>query len=107
MSASPRLLGLMLAVLAGTVGCASVKSTFLERDPSDTMWMPSSGPINGVPVTLSVPSHVKVELVKYYYYLGKDQLLTIDVNKNTVPLVTYDFKYEIIQQKKVVLVDFK
>jgi hypothetical protein len=112
MSASPRLLGLALAMLAGTVGCASVKSTFLERDPSTNCWVPSSMPVDGIPVTLAVPSYVKVQLIKRYWYNGATALQTQNVGLDgktitQVPLVTYDFKHEVIQEKKVVVVDFK
>jgi hypothetical protein len=107
------MLGLVLAVLAGTAGCASVKSSFLERDPADAAWAPASGPIDGVPVTLEVPSHVKVQFVRRYHYAtpapGKDpvQLTTAGPDGKPIPLVTYDFTHEIIEEKKVVLVDFK
>jgi hypothetical protein len=109
MPASPKWLGLVLAVVAGTAGCASIKSTFVERDPADTMWMPSSPTMNGIPVTLQVPSYVKVQFVKRYWYSGATALTTLGGadGKTSVPLVTYDFRHEVIQQKKVVMVDFK
>jgi hypothetical protein len=104
----------LLVIVFGTAGCASVKSTFLERDPEGKNWIPSTGTVNGIPFTIAVPSYVKVQLVKQYHYAtpqaGKAavQLQTIGPDGNTqVPLVTYDFRHEVIEEKKVVLVDFK
>src|SRR5262245_40505463 len=108
MSISPRVLSTALAVLLSAIGCASIKSTFVDRDPSDTTWAQSSETMNGIPVTLAVPSHVKVQFVKRYHYTTAGTALqTATADNKQVPLVTYDFTHEVIQQKKVVLVDFK
>jgi hypothetical protein len=64
--------------------------------------------MNGIPVTLAVPSHVKVQFVKRYHYTtAGSPLMATAADGKPVPLVTYDFTHEVIQQKKVVLVDFK
>jgi hypothetical protein len=104
---------IMLVGLAACLGCmtacTSIKSTFVHRDPSDTNWI-GEGQMKGFPVTLLVPTHLRVSLVERRYYASATdgvKLVTVGSNEKGDPLVTYDFAHEFIQQKKVVMVDFK
>ena len=87
------------------VGCGSSKSTVLTRDEMNLGWQTISG-VHGVPITVKVPTHVKLYVYKKHF-LSVDSVG--DVNKvsfmNTEDM--YDFGQEYIVTEKIVMVDFK
>lgn len=58
----------MVFVLAlmGMVGCSSTRSTLLHRGECDNGWE-KERLLHGVPITLQVPTHLKVEVVERHY----------------------------------------
>lgn len=57
------LLGLV-AIL--TIGCASARSTLVQRSESDECWQ-TERCLNGVPITVQVPTHIRVDITEHRY----------------------------------------
>ncbi len=101
------------AVTAGSIGalgCTSAKSTYLHRNEDGTGWKKEH--LKGIPITLEVPTHVKMTIVKRYHYVAAATapatggLLTVPADSKNL-LVTYDIKVDYIKEKKIFGVDFK
>jgi len=61
-----RRIPLLLLLLLIAAGCSSVRSTMLHRGELDQGWE-TERPLPGVPVTVYVPTHVKLEVVEHRY----------------------------------------
>jgi len=96
------------AVLAGPLaGCSSLKSTMLTRDETNMGWQTVKS--CGVPITLSVPTHLRVQI-------QERRFLTPDVDTHKwIPLfddqkravIALDVKLDFIRTEKIFTVDFK
>jgi|GEM_PF-7045553 len=95
-----------LAISAATFfsGCTSSSSTFLLRDESNSCWQTTC--TRGVPITVKVPTHVKMYVYEKHYL----QVLSVggvnQVQYLKLPPMR-DFAQEYIYTEKVVTVDFK
>lgn len=54
----------LLAIIA--TGCSSMRSTMLHRGECDMEWETERF-LNGVPITVEVPTHIKVDVVEHHY----------------------------------------
>lgn len=54
--------------LVSCIGCASVKTTVLDRKPGGHLTKGSERPINGVPVMLRVPTHLDVTITQTEFW---------------------------------------
>jgi hypothetical protein len=98
----------MLALLMLT-GCNSIQSTMIERDETNQQW-DRKGPLQGIPITLKVPTHLKL------YVFDKHYLEVVDIDtaakiKKVEPVALdiplRDFAHEFMYTEKIFTVDFK
>lgn len=97
---------LMLAIVATTVGCSSIKSTMVDRDESNQCWQKHRH-LRGIPITLKVPTHLKVYIFDIHFLeeveiAGKTVIKTSEID---VPI--RDFATEVVTTDKIFTVDFK
>lgn len=109
---------LVLALFAmSVVGCASIRSTMLHRGEWDQGWE-TERHLSGVPVTVYVPTHVRLEIVEHRYLGLVDAEVTDGVvNENSgridwlegdsidVPLRSV--RHELIKTARIFTVDPK
>jgi hypothetical protein len=95
------------AALTGvTAGCASIKSTMLTRDESNSSWQCIE--TCGVPITVKVPTHLKVQIQETRY-------LTYDTTNGTwspltdcgSPIIALNVQHDFIRTEKIFMVDLK
>ncbi|MEZ6061481.1 MAG: hypothetical protein R3C19_14140 [Planctomycetaceae bacterium] len=109
-----------VATLMTACGCATISSTLIERDVCDTGYTDST--TKGVPITVKVPTHLKVVVRETRFLtLDGDTLTpvtfdrTVVVNNNgqsvlqtlSEPVVAVDVDHEYIETEKIFTVDFK
>src|SRR5262245_49862691 len=87
-------------------GCASIESTMIERDECNSEWEKDRH-IKGIPITLKVPTHLKLYVFdKHYLELvnvgGETDVLPVELD---VPV--RDFGHEFLYTSKIFTVDFK
>jgi hypothetical protein len=103
------ILGGSLAVLLGTFfsGCTSFTSTLIESG-DDPCGRKDKTHLRGYPITLHVPTHVRVDLVEEFYF-GKNgqNELSAPIKCNGNLLRTYDVRTQIIKTDKIFTVDYK
>ncbi len=96
----------MLAVLLGLAGCTSIDSTMIERDELNTHWHKHRH-LHGIPITLKVPTHVKVYVFEKHYL----ELVNVGGNYEVQPVdldvPIRDFSHEFLYTEKIFTVDFK
>jgi hypothetical protein len=96
----------LLTVTMAVAGCASATSTLLMRDESNSVWEKKKH-LTGIPITLKVPTHVKVYVYETYYL----QTVTVGGVERTerlkLPFNVRDFAQEFIYTEKIFTVDFK
>ena len=95
-----RLLLLLAAVV--TLGCSSMRSTMLYRSESNTHWEKERR-LKGVPITVKVPTHMKVTVFENQYLLDKPgavQFVELDVPVRSVTT-------ELIKTDKIFTIDPK
>lgn len=110
MKSFPRMVGRYCAtslmggcLLGAAVGCTSVQSTMVTRDEANQFWERHDC-LNGIPITLKVPTHLKV------YVFHKHYLDLVSGNKvvsATLDVVLKDFAHEFMYTEKIFFVDFK
>jgi hypothetical protein len=97
---------LILILLVTVSGCTSMTSTLLNRDDQDNFTRDGKIPAKGIPITLRVPTHLKVWIEEEYYIQkkkdGMDGLEVLQTGKPVISVVT-SFDYE----EKIFTVDFK
>lgn len=118
--------GLTLACLLSlSAGCTSVESTMVTRDETNQIWERHNC-LNGIPITLKVPTHLKLYVFhKYYLETVKKkeyqkvpgdednttvtELVTkvVGIRAADVDVVVRDFAHEFMYTEKVFVVDFK
>ncbi|NOX54284.1 MAG: hypothetical protein GXP27_07540 [Planctomycetes bacterium] len=98
--------GLVLIVFVSCVlsGCKSLHSRLLYRDETNSCWVQSK--LRGVPITLKVPTHLKVEIVE-------KTLLTTDGSGKAQPVslpagtTLRDVRTDLIFTEKIFTVDLE
>lgn len=93
---------LLVLLIELTFGCSSFKSTLIERDPSNLGYQ--SARFKGYPITLKVPTHIRVEIVNRRYMDKEGNVLSY---KNGEQVVTQNFKTFVIETDKIFTCDYK
>ncbi|MEZ6061480.1 MAG: hypothetical protein R3C19_14135 [Planctomycetaceae bacterium] len=87
-------------------GCTTARSTMLFRDPGNTQWQQDK--TTGYPITLRVPTHIKVEIVEKLYLVdagSRGVRPAVDEQNNVFR--SWDFRTQILETDKVFTVDYK
>jgi hypothetical protein len=93
---------LVPAVLGGcAVGCRSSVSTHVERGPSGYGWVTQK--MAGVPVTVKMPTHLRVEVIEQRYLNPADKCLVADFQGR--PLVGHRLEVTVQERDQVFAVD--
>jgi hypothetical protein len=102
---NPRLAALVAAGAILTLsGCSSIKSTIYDPD---NCCGDNKRRLHGIPVTMDVPTHVKVTIVeKRYYRLPADAEGRAPLLPTTIP-PTRHLEYDVVAVKELFTVDFK
>lgn len=94
---------LLLAITGSSSGCSSITSTFLHRSESNQSWAKVRR-LRGAPVTVKVPTHVRVDINEVHYYVS-------DAEKGMVRIKlcnpVRNMKYNYVYDEKVFTVDVK
>ncbi len=100
-----------VVLLLGTwlVGCTTYRSTFLNRQEGGDFRTDSHCGTTGVPVAVKVPTHLDLFIEERYYLLPHDDLYReVEIaGPDGRPLVNRGLRSELVETKKVFLVDFK
>lgn len=91
-----------LLLVVSMCGCSSFKSTLLTRDESNMHWQ-SVPRLKGVPITVKVPTHLKVIVFEKHFFHNTEK----GPERLEVPVVIRDFDTEVINTEKMFTVDFK
>jgi hypothetical protein len=84
-----------------------MSSTMVTRDESNQTWTRHQC-LQGVPITLKVPTHVKVYVIEHHYLQRvKDEKDVVRTQRLTLPYVVRDFAQEFIYTEKIFTVDFR
>lgn len=95
---------LLFCVVLASIGCSSFKTNFLFRSEDNSHWQREKH-LKGVPVTLKIPTHVRIDVIeKRYIFLGVGQKGIVDLKQN-FPLRSVE--YTPIETEKMFLVDLK
>lgn len=94
------------ALAAITAGCQSSVSTMLTRNESNTAWDRHQC-LSGVPITLKVPTHVKVYIYDTYFLDTVDVGGVHRVQRIKLKYPVRDYAQEFIYTEKIFTVDFK
>lgn len=83
-----------------------MKSTMLTRDESNQCW-DKVDHLPGIPITLKVPTHVKVYVYDRYYLQTVERGGIKVIERLKLPYPVRDFSQEFIYTEKIFTVDFK
>lgn len=87
-------------------GCNSIKSTMVTRDETNQVWE-TYPHLKGIPITLKVPTHVKLFVFEKHYL----ELVTVggiqEVQPVDLDIPIRDFAQEFLYTEKIFTVDFK
>lgn len=91
------------ALLTWTSGCTSIESTMVTRDETNQTWEQHRC-LKGIPITLKVPTHLKVYVFHKHYLevVGANHVVPVEVD-----VVVRDFAHEFMYTDKIFTVDFK
>lgn len=81
-------------------------STMVTRDESNVRWEKHPH-LRGVPITLKVPTHLKVIVFERHFLQKKTVGDTTVVERLKLPFVLRDYHHEFIYTEKIFTVDFK
>lgn len=86
----PRLrLFIAVAIVLVPFGCTGIGSRFLHRDETNTEWQQEK--LRGVPVTVKVPTHVKISVIEQrYFYTNADGDPPLEI-PNCSRVIDYEF----------------
>lgn len=85
-----------------SMGCNSFSTNFLHRDEGNFLWLKHQK-LQGVPVTLKVPTHVRIDVTEKSYML----LNSNGIQQKSPGFPLRSVSYEPIQTEKIFLVDLK
>jgi hypothetical protein len=98
----------LVAILAA--GCTTYRSTPLSRDPCNGLSKDSCTPVKGVPIAVKVPTHLDVYVDETFFLLPDSSGIYREVpilDDNGVPVRNLGIRPEMIQTRKIFVVDFK
>ena len=99
-------LTILMLVLLLTSGCSSIRSTLVTRDTNNQFWEFHKR-LKGVPITLKIPTHIKVYVFDKHYLelvnVGDQQV----VQPIELDVPVRDFATEFIFTDKIFTVDLK
>ncbi len=98
----------LVAVLAA--GCTTYSSIPLSRNRCDEVSKDTCAPIKGVPIAVKVPTHLDVYVDETFYLLPDASGIYQEVpilDNNGTPIRNLGIRPEMIQTKKIFVVDFK
>jgi hypothetical protein len=89
-------------------GCTSFTSTLIEpgHDPT-AHHNKEKTHLRGYPITLHVPTHLRVELIEEFYLREVQNEQPTPITCNGKLLCTYDIATEVIESDKIFTVDYK
>ncbi len=87
-------------------GCTSIRSVMLHRDESNTTWEKERH-LPGVPITLKVPTHLKVTVVEKHFLVANTIGGVQQVTRVSMPVPVRAVYHEAIYTEKIFTVDFK
>lgn len=97
----------LLCLAWSTWGCASVESTMVTRDETNQYWERHNC-LNGIPITLKVPTHLKIYVFhKHYIEPSRQGEEIVGYESVDVGVVVRDFAQEFMYTDKIFVVDFK
>ncbi|MCG8650021.1 MAG: hypothetical protein MI861_09315 [Pirellulales bacterium] len=85
-------------------GCTSFSAVHLHRSESNTSWQKKRA-LHGIPVTLKVPTHLKLDVVENHVLLLDDSQKLVQRTQAPVALRRVDTSF--IETEKIFLVDIK
>jgi hypothetical protein len=92
------------ACLILSLGCTSITSRLMTRDSTNTYWEETK--LRGIPITLKVPTHLKVYVYdKHYLEFANNDSSVVQPVELDVPI--RDFASEFMYTEKIFTVDFK
>ena len=91
-----------VALVICMTGCASFGTNFLHRTEDNSAWQ-NEKHLRGVPVTLKVPTHVRIDVIEKSYLLRNAK--SVQRKNPAFPLRTV--QYTPIETEKIFLVDLK
>lgn len=109
---------IVLLLSVSLLGCSSSRSTLVERNASDSGWNIIKC-LDGVPITVEVPTHIKIEITEHRYLSlqeatckddGTAELGTGDVewlDPNSLKVPERSISHEIVKSSKIFTVDPK
>jgi len=95
---------LLLCLGLGSTGCTSIRSTLLHRDECNMGW--EARKLKGMPITLKVPTHVRLDVVQTKY-LKRDDGGYSYLAVGTEVVQQFEVERTIIETEKIFTVDFK
>jgi hypothetical protein len=99
----------LACILSLSAGCTSVESTMVTRDETNQIWERHNC-LNGIPITLKVPTHLKLYVFHKHYLEAvrkKGETKVSGVRPVNIDVVVRDFAHEFMYTEKVFVVDFK
>lgn len=95
-----------LLLSIGMAGCRSIESTFIQRNPFTNEIAGTS--LDGYPITLKVPTHVRVTLYQNHFLTGTaDSWQLIQVEGASGPLSAVSFSTQLVETEKIFTIDHK
>ena len=98
----------LIAVLAS--GCTTYSSIPLSRNQCDGLSKDACHPIKGVPIAVKIPTHLDVYVDETFFLLPDENGIYQEVqilDNNGSPIRNLGIRPEMIQTKKIFVVDFK
>ena len=98
--------GFLLLGTGAAIGCTSMRSIFLHRDESNTSWTKERR-LPGVPITLRVPTHLRVTVVEKHFLVVNSGTGETRVTRVNLPSPIRAVTHELVYTEKIFTVDFK
>ena len=93
-------------LVCNLTGCSSVNSTLVDWDPWEHSW--ASHKSDGYPITLRVPTHMRVDILESQFMNANGNIETYTKNKKTQPAVKRrNVRTEIVYTSEIFTVDMK
>jgi hypothetical protein len=101
---------MLLGLTQALVGCASFSTVMLNRSEDNTSWQKEKF-LRGVPITLKVPTHLRIDVLEKHYLIAetssKSGVVHNPVVRSKAPFPIRAVAYTSIETEKIFLVDLK